>query len=394
MTYGKTGLTPMMARNVPGISTIVDAVEAMTGETASGLPADIAADILAVTRKGDRRPYDSSEGAPPQSSFVPDAGKTAFVVKVYSDGERGLKFTIGGLTRKSGSSTVTIEWGDGTSTTTATTTDGGAQNTDLTHTYAQAGCYMIQISNDITIWRPHLAASGGTNFTSNIIIYPQGAWSLVVTDGHSAGYWNNRNVSKIVYALQWGTSVTSASWTYQSCVNLMGRIPEWGPNITNATATYRRCPKLEGPIPVWNSKITSASYTYYICTGLTGRIPEWNEAITDASYTYCECAGLTGMVPEWNTKVTNAQYTYYNCQGLTGRIPAWNGAITNANSTYYQCFGVTGQIPEWTTKITNAQQTYAYCSGLTGGVPEWGENITNANSTYQQCRGISGRIPA
>lgn len=166
-TFAKTGLTPMMARNVPGISTIVDAVEAMTGETTSGVPADIADDILTITRKSDRRPDGSSEGIPPQSSFVPDAGKTAFVVKVYDDGERGLKFTIGGLTRKSGSSTVTIEWGDSTSTTTATTTDGGAQNTDLTHTYAQAGCYMIQISDDITTWRPHFAAGNGTNFGSN-----------------------------------------------------------------------------------------------------------------------------------------------------------------------------------------------------------------------------------
>ena len=110
-TYGKTGLTPMMARNVPGISTIVDAVEAMTGESVSGLPSEIAGEILTITRKGIRR---EPEGGLPE--YHPDAGKTAFAVRVGYDGTvRSLKFTIGGVTRKSGSSSITIWWGDGTS---------------------------------------------------------------------------------------------------------------------------------------------------------------------------------------------------------------------------------------------------------------------------------------
>ena len=71
-----------------------------------------------------------------EPEYRPDPGKTAFVVKVYDDGERGLKFTIGGVSLKSGSSTFTIEWGDGTSTTTNVIADSGSQDTDLTHTYS------------------------------------------------------------------------------------------------------------------------------------------------------------------------------------------------------------------------------------------------------------------
>lgn len=115
----------VVVRGIPNINldNVRNAVSDMDGLDHSGEnTSQLSVAITQITRLPNRR----DESDPPgEVQWTPDPGKTAFVVHVADDGERGLKFTIGGVNLKSGSSTVTIDWGDGTSTTTSTTADGG-----------------------------------------------------------------------------------------------------------------------------------------------------------------------------------------------------------------------------------------------------------------------------
>lgn len=209
-------------------------------------PEEVQDAIMQITRQDNRREKDTTV-------YTPDPGKTAFVVRVYDDGEHGLQFTIGVWTRKSGSSTVTVDWGDGT-----TTTSDQTGEVRVTHTYVSAGDYMVQISDDITYWCPHFKEPNGTNFNSVDGRLPQNSWSFVVTDGHTDGYWTTKNILKVHRFLQWGNSITGAHGTFNGCINLTGSAPKWNNVTTNAYCTYKWCVSLTGPLPEWGSAITSA----------------------------------------------------------------------------------------------------------------------------------------
>lgn len=377
---------PAAIASLDAIDDIISTVEKMDGLSHTGdTRAQIVSAILHINRMNNRLPAPQGGVEP---DYHPDAGKTAFVVRVFDDGEHGLQFTIGGWTMKTGSSTVTVDWGDGT---TSTSSDNGTVR--LTHTYSSDGYYMVQISDDVKEWFPHFESPNGSYFNSVSGLMPQNAWSKVVVDGRTDGTWHVRNILKIHRALQWGDSITSTYCTYNGCVNLTGSVPRWPSGLKNAYSTYRECYGISGIIPDWPEGLTTATATYLNCTGLTGSIPDWPDTVTTAESTYAYCGGLTGSVPEWGASITTCNQTYNSCYGLTGRVPAWNSVTTNAYATFRDCPGLTGEIPSWGIAITNASQTYSGCSGLSGAVPEWTSSITDASSTFYNCQGLTGNVP-
>ena len=298
----------------------------------------------------------------------------------------------------SGHSSVTVDWGDGT---TSTHTSSPAS-----HAYAADGSFVVKLSDDISKfelpstskqfvtaalrWGDSVTDAGGTyNEAANLAGFVP-RWGKNITDV-SYGFTNTKVTGRVP---EWNDKIRRASTTYGNCTGLTGRVPEWNDVLTFAWGTFSGCTGLTGSIPAWGANVEYAYGTYSGCTGLTGEIPAWGANVANAYATYSKCTGLTGEIPAWNNKITDAGSTYANCTGLTGEIPAWNDKITYAGSTYGNCTGLTGEIPAWNDKITDASTTYYNCTGLTGEIPAWNDKITNARATYAKCTGLTGEIPA
>ena len=324
------------------ITRIAEVVKTMDGiERENPDEAELAKAITEITRQPNRRGDVQAD----EQEWTADEGKTAFVVKV--DETSGFDFIVGCLWIKSGSASATIDWGDGS---TSMVTQSGVVRER--HFYATAGYYLLQISDDIIMFLPHLNEVNGSTFNGYNGRLPQGSWSVQqFDDTRNFAKANNDNIDKIYRVVQWGASITKAQQTYSGCSGLTGAIPAWG------------------------ASITKAQQTYYGCSGLTGAIPAWGASITNAHETYNGCSGLTGAIPAWGASITTAQRTYYGCSGLTGTIPAWGASITDAYATYYGCSGLTGTIPAWGASITNAQETYRWCFGLTS---IWDDAVSDA----------------
>lgn len=273
-----------------------------------------------------------------------------------SEGRGGFTFGFYGITLKSGHSSYSVHWGDGTQNTgltvsvgvnsngatcfgntnssaaqtgtNGTVTDGTAE---VCHTYSTPGTYVIQISDDIAWF-----GFGGYWYYDT--------WSMLISAGKVNLAKRMRNARYAVsHALRWGEEVTDAGGTYAECFKMLS-------------------------LCAWNSRISYARDTYNHCTGLTGSVPAWGSAITNAENTYGFCTGLTGSIPAWGSKITNANSTYNNCSGLTGDIPTWGAKITTANATYNKCKGLTGvwdstasDAELMPSKITNKGNCVANC---------------------------------
>ena len=251
------------------LTRIAETVKTMDGiERENPDEAELAKAITEITRQPNRRGDVQAD----EPEWTADEGKTAFVVKV--DETSGLDFIVGCLWLKSGSASATIDWGDGS---TSMVTQSGVVRER--HFYATAGYYLLQISDDINRFLPHLNDIDGSNFNSYNGRFPQGSWSLQqFDDTRNFAKANNDNIDKVYRVVRWGASITSAYATYSGCSGLTGTIPAWGALITNAYKTYYGCSGLTGAIPAWGALITNAQETYRLCFGLTYI---WDEAVSD-----------------------------------------------------------------------------------------------------------------
>ena len=290
-----------------------------------------------------------------------------------------------------------IYWGDGEVTEIAASdTDTGMKT--LTHTYAKAGEYKIEIA--------------GTSYA-------------YLSGGPAISFESNSNVAKIegtfrelfpLMPFVAGKILPAPSFyrTFYGCYNLKGEIPEDLFPVMDTTGllglseneglfaqTFYGCTGLTGEIPAGLfANVTGApvpamfAQTFYGCTGLTGEIPETlfetiqGAPATDMFWgTFEGCTGLTGGIPAGLfSGISGAPATYMfvrtfaNCTGLTGEIPAglFSGisgtpAAYMFDQTFYGCSGLTGEIPAdlfggiaGSAATDMFYGTFSRCTGLTG----------------------------
>ena len=353
--------------------------------------------------------------------YAPD---TAFVVSV----EAGTVYSFS-YARNSGRSSVTIDWGDGT-------TDTIANSTSASHTYAKGGRFCVRVSDDLY------------SFKTRDSVYPVALlrWGDSII---SCDYSFYNCDSLIGFVPRWPSSTVRAVETFRNCGALNATtLPAWPKGIVTAQGTYRECPKLTaapadwsgctslvntfgtymddtslaGPPSKWPPNATTIYYTYYNCKSLTGEVPEWPSKATDLTCVFFMCSSLTGndKLPEWPQNVNCLSYVFAGCTSLRGEIPQvwpdslerihrvfdgcsrvtghlpekWGDNLADSMEAFRNCTGLTGSVPQWGNgKITTTTRMYAFCTGLTGPVPEWGENMTSASVTFYGCSGLTGNIP-
>lgn len=231
--------------------------------------------------------------------------------------------------------TLTIDWGDGTSTTIPKNTpyDNNYFTDYSTHTYEAPGKYIVTVE---------------------------------AYDFSSCSFGVNSNTSAAFSKLKlWRDTVISI-----------------GPEDAE-----------EYSLPCMKSDF---SYAFASCMKLT-KVPfglfKNNPAVTSFSFTFFECIGLTGTIPERlfanNPDVTSFDSTFRTCFGLSGSIPeglfANNPAVTSFDSTFMQCRGLTAVPKALFEENINAVtfiETFCGCSGITSEVPELWISHPNATGTY------------
>ena len=237
--------------------------------------------------------------------------------------------------------TVTIDWGDGSSTDTMTGTSYTSSYYQQ-HVYAQAGAYTIAITVE----------SGGFTFYNGSQSYA-GMLRMV---GASNGRSHSRTYSNDVQAVRIGTGVDRLGY-----------------------GAFANCTSMEY-VTVSASVTSIGSYAFYDCFALTSIVIPSGVTNID-NYTFQNCYAITSVnIPSSVTSIGTS--AFHNCYSLTS-IDIPSGVTNIGNSTFQNCYVLTSiDIPSGVTSIGTS--AFSGCYALTSiDIPSSVTSI--GNSAFYGC---------
>ncbi len=329
----------------------------------------------------------------------------------------------------SGSTNITIDWGDGNSQVLVALARP-------THTYAVAGTYTVRISENVAGGFPgisfnysgdrlkllELSQWGDVTWRSM-----EGAFSgcsnltITATDAATARTGDVANFFRAWFECSSLTIFplidTSAGWTFEGAwykcsgltsfplINTAAGVTFYGawdgcrglttfPLINTAVGTsfsyaWRHCSGLTSFPVLDTSAGTYFSSAWNGCSGLTS-FPLIDTAKgTDFTYTWFGCSGLTSFPFIDTGKGTDFFRAWYGCSGLTSFPPIDTGAGTRFEHTWGSCTGLTSFPLINTVKGTDFRDTWMDCSGLVSFPAINTAAGTNFSSAWEGCRGLT-----
>ena len=269
--------------------------------------------------------------------YITDDGKTRIYIRL----EEGRTSPMLGVCPNG---TVTVDWGDGTTTDTLTGTSTGTVKWTPNHAYAAPGEYVIKLTVDGTMGFYGVSSSseGGA-----ILRYSSGV------DNRNYSYRNS------VQKIEIGNGVTSIrSSAFYNCYSLTSiTIPDGVTSIGNYA--FNSCSSLTS-ITIPDGIASIGEYAFYNCYSLASiTIPDGVTRIEYAAFYNCysltsitipdgvtmigesafdDCYSLASItIPNGVTSIGN--YAFENCYSLAS-ITIPDGVTRIGASTFYKCYGV------------------------------------------------------
>ena len=332
---------------------------------------------------------------------------------------------------------LTVEWGDGTTTTHVASQYDPRNSTASWHTYSEAGTYTIKIiSNDWenTYIGGDVSNSGQSsdNRSGYIYFYRQTLVEVLnpIPPIKGAKYLNGVDFS--VFSTYTGripnlfyfcrklrrvpaslfknlASCTTFDRVFNGCYALTS-IPEHllDPlvNLTSLSSAFSNCTGLTSiPVEVfkYNVNVTSFSSCFYGCTGLTS-IPEdifkYNTAATSFYYCFSGCTGLTSIsenIFKYNTEATSFSYCFNNTTmtSIPENIFQYNTAATSFSYCFYGCINLS-TIPENLFKNNTAVTSFDYCfygctnlTSIPANLFRYNPSVSTFMCCFYNCTGLT-----
>ena len=193
--------------------------------------------------------------------------------------------------------TVTINWGDGSSTSTLTGTNNSTVK-NAQHTYTNAGDYVITLE----------ISSGGS------FAFLGGSYCCYLFRGNTSNVYVNRRYSRCVNKIEMGTGAYIRNYSFPYCVNLE-TITVNNNAFIGSTSLFAGCTKLKfATIPA--SSPTSTSLFQYNCVMKNTSLPKSVDTL-GASVLYCAYNMKRFVFPNSVTTIGNTLATNaYNLEEL------------------------------------------------------------------------------
>jgi len=282
-----------------------------------------------------------------------------------------------------GTTSATIDWGDGTITNITAYNDPGA-----THTFTSGDSNRVVVVSG-TIGGFNSQASGASPLLLRSIL----SWGPI--NGGVSGLASFQGCANLTSSIPVELDVVSDGWLstgggsiWYQCAKLQ-RAPNINSltNISSLVSAYRGCNAMTNFSPVSNlGKVTTIGTAWQECSLMTDA-PNVNSLfnVTDMNRAWLTCTKLTNASPVNNlTKNTTLVSAWQGCVSL--RNPPEVNTMTNCTSAAGAWSGCTnlryGVSVCSMTKITSMDSSYLSCAQMTSSV----------NSIMGDCLWITGQL--
>ena len=241
--------------------------------------------------------------------------------------------------------TVTVDWGDGTTTDTLTGTSTSTIQYTPTHNYTSPGNYVISL-----------------------------------TVNGACGFLGSSTTNDYCYLLKYSTTKDARNRYYQNTITKI----EFGDGVTSiGNNTFQYCYSLTS-ITIPDSVTSIGSNAFQGCYSLTSLIIP--DGVTNIEqYAFSNCYSLTSLIIP-NSITSIGKYILQNCYSLTSlTIP---DGVTNIEQYVFQnCFSLTSlTIPDSVTSIV--QYAFYCCYSLTSLIIP--DSVTSIGaSAFSNCYGMA-----
>ena len=270
---------------------------------------------------------------------------------------------------------ITIDWGDGTST---THTDGTMQS----HTYSAAGTKTITITvNDpLTkdIGEMYLNGHASATLIRTVENWGEGKWESFHYAFKGATHLTIPATDEPDLSL-----VTSMSHAFNECPSLVGlTLNDWNISVvTSLDATFHDASLFNGDISSWNTSNVTTMRNMFKNTVFNRNIntsgSSWNTgAVTTMSGMFMSAGTFNQEIGGWDTsKVTNMYYMFGYSSDFNGDISSWNTTtVTNMEAMFFDASAFNQDLTGWcVSNISSEPNYFSNSSGLLNtNKPAWG----------------------
>ena len=285
---------------------------------------------------------DSGPGSLPQGAFVttwkadtsPDT--VSIPVRVHSGG------------------TVTIHWGDGSS---STVSSNGAQ----THTYQDSGRYQVAMTGDLS-----RIITGGSGSTPG---------QLLSIDQWGDGTWG------------------SMQDAFKGAVNMEYKATDT-PDLSGVASTLDmfRGTSFTGNLSGWNvSNVDTMKGMFYDANHFDGNLSGWNvSAVTDMHSMFRGAHNFNQPLSSWDTSgVTDMRLMFHGARSFNGNISSWDtSGVVTMREMFHGAISFNGTISGWdVSSVTNMRDMFNGAEDFNQDISGW--NVSNVANMADMFNGAT-----
>ena len=269
---------------------------------------------------------------------------------------------------------ITINWGDGSTTT--------GVSMPIDHTYGTAGDYTVRITGDLTGFHLNDAAD---------------ASKLVSLDQWGTASWASmenafRGADNMVYNAGDApdlSGVTDMTGMFYGASDFNGNISGWGvSSVTDMTDMFAEASSFNQPLSSWDvSSVTNMTGMFYNTSDFNGNLSGWDVfSVTDMTDMFYDAASFNQTLSSWDvSSVTDMSNMLSGAYVFNGNLSSWTvSSVTNMTYMFYDASVFNQPLSSWdVSSVTDMSGMFTDASVFNKPLSSWTvSSVTDMSSMF------------
>ena len=274
--------------------------------------------------------------------------------------------------------TLSIDWGDGNTT---TVTSNGTQS----HAYAApGGVYQVSMTGDLA--RINLGAAGSTADTLTSI----DSWGDVEWSGMKDAF---RGATRMAYNAADApdlSGVTDMSGMFWNAKSFNQPLADWNvSSVTDMSGMFRDANSFNQTLNTWNvSSVTDMSYMFREAASFDRPLAGWNvSSVTDMSYMFSITASFDRPLAGWDvSSVTDMFGMFQDAISFDQPLADWNvSSVTDMSDMFQFAISFDQPLADWNvSSVTDMSSMFWFAKSFNQPLADWNvSSVTDMNSMFE-----------